>query len=267
MGDLVETLSSIARDHQNALATLAGFVENVRHFIVTQADRSGREIEQPRSFLRPPITLMSTDAQMEEVLAAEKREVEEMRRRFESIRSLTRGYEELLYRMAFIYRVALCEAFIPDVLLAVILTQKSILKSGKSLTFQEIIDHVEKGTLIEVMARKVITPLSYNSIDKQMEWIKEKLGIDLIAGLKDVVELIEIGARRNLFAHANGVVNRIYLELVPSSSHIVGDQLEVSYDYWYRANILLRDICLSLLQSVTNKFSPGQTLPPYFDFG
>jgi hypothetical protein len=42
----------------------------------------------------------------------------------------------------------------------------------------------------------------------------------------------EILARRNLFAHANGIVNDEYKRLVPKSSSSVGDEPTVEYAYW-----------------------------------
>ena len=121
----------------------------------------------------------------------ERTALEDMQRRFEDIQKLTEGYEGLLYRMALIYRVALYDAFIPDLMLAVFLTQTNILKSSKTLTHEEIIEHSEKGTLIAFMADKVITPFSYASVDKQAEWIKDKLGIDLT---KDIGQLERLTA-------------------------------------------------------------------------
>ena len=168
MANLIERLSSIAQNHRDAVATLAGFVEKMRlNFISEKVGQSNRGIQQTPTDVRTPAHLLPSEHQIEKERAIEKALLEDIRRRMEGIQKLTEDYEGLLYRMAFIYRVALYDAFVPDVLMAVVLTQTKLLKSSKTLTHQEIVEHTDKGTLIEFMAEKVITPFSYSSIIDQ----------------------------------------------------------------------------------------------------
>lgn len=266
MPNLIERLLPIATDHRDAIASLAGFVEKVRAFLAGQVGQPARGFQPIPPYAGTPLTLLAADPQAAEARAAEHILLQDMQRRWETIQNLTSGYEGILYRMAFIYRVALFDALIPDALTAVVLTESNILKRGKTLTFEEILEHVQAGSLIEFMAEKVITPVAYLSVAKQAEWIKDKLSIELVSNAAQLHQLIEIMARRNLFAHANGVVNRTYLELVPNAANAVGDHLGVDYDYWYKANILLRDICSSLLRAITIKFASGEQVPNYLEF-
>jgi hypothetical protein len=264
MTTLIERLRPSATNHRNAIASLATFVEKVRLSIAAQ--RSADSQPPKPTYVGTPAHLLATDTERERLFKTGQALYAEVKRKWDEIHALTLGYEELLYKMALIYRVALYDAFIPDALLAVVLTEPRLMKSDNTLTHREVIDHTASGSLIDYIATKMIRPFSYLSTNDQSKWVKKRLSIDLCSSPAELEELTEIVARRNLFAHANGIVNEEYKKLVPKSTSSVGDQLTVDYAYWYRANIALKESCDKFLAELTKKFCPGEPLPDYLGF-
>jgi len=107
---------------------------------------------------------------------------------------------------------------VPDVLTAVLVSRPDMLKSDKKLPHQQILDCPDMPSIIALMAQKELLSVSYQSIVDQQTWVRKHLRIELFDTQGQCDQMIELTARRNLFVHANGLVNERYNTLVPSSS-------------------------------------------------
>ena len=161
----------------------------------------------------------------------------------------------LLMRMAFIYRVALFDAFFMDLLQAIMANQPNLLKDGKkTLTHREAIELSETGSLLEYIAQKELHDFSYASVQEQSDWIDKKFNIPLLPDEDMARQVSEVMARRNLLVHANGIVNRKYLSIVKDSNFSVGDQLSVDKKYYYDCHTTLFAIATYIFEALSKKF-------------
>jgi hypothetical protein len=177
-----------------------------------------------------------------------------LQRTAEDLDHMGMRFPELLLEMAFIYRVALFDALVPDVLTAVLVSRPDMLKSDKKLSHQQILDCPDMPSVIALMAQKELLSVSYQSIVDQQTWVRRHLRIELFDTQGQCDQMIELTARRNLFVHANGLVNERYNALVPSSSHKAGERLFVTEDYWAASDELLQTVGDRLVDEIREKF-------------
>jgi hypothetical protein len=163
-------------------------------------------------------------------------------------------YPRLLVSMAFIYLVALFDAFLTDVFAAVLIERPDALKSKKQLTYDKILELQQKGELVAFMARREINELSYKSMADQSDYYKAKFNIDLADSEVELAALIEIRARRNLLVHNNGVANDIYMEAVKHTTYNLGERVEITFDYWNECKERLNSVADFVHKSVLEKF-------------
>jgi hypothetical protein len=104
------------------------------------------------------------------------------------------------------------------------------------------------------MAQKELQSVSYQSIVDQNSWVKKHLGIELFENRDQYDQMIELTARRNLFVHANGVVNERYNEIVPTLSYKVGERLFVTENYWVASDEILQTVGDHLVNEIHEKF-------------
>jgi hypothetical protein len=87
------------------------------------------------------------------------------------------------------------------------------------------------------------------SFSKQIDTVEKYLAIkspikNTYPGWEDLIELFE---RRNLFAHADGVVNKIYIGNVPATKHSLGQALDVSPRYFSDSIVNLFEFGVKLI--------------------
>jgi hypothetical protein len=145
-----------------------------------------------------------------------------------------------LLEMAFIYRVALYDAFMPDLARVVLASRPRLLKTEKAITHREIIEQASLESLIDLMAEREVEGLTRGSLKDQRKWLTKHLHVDPFPHDDIYGEMQELVARRNLFVHANGIVNQSYLSLVGDSPHKVGERLFVDDEYWDWVSNFLR---------------------------
>ena len=122
------------------------------------------------------------------------------------------------------------------------------------MTHQQILDQPDMLSLVEVMAEKELTEFSYGSVKAQREWISDHMGIALFASEPQYNDVVELTGRRNLFVHANGVVNQTYLTAVVNSPHRLGERLFVDKDYWSRNDRHLTALSAQLISAIQDKY-------------
>lgn len=110
-----------------------------------------------------------------------------------------------------------------------LLNSKNIEMTLKEISLFDSIDDL-RAYYIESQVQTIMR----DSFEKQISTIEKYLGIK--RPIKDDYErwadLIELFERRNLFAHANGVVNKIYLNNTGRVDVVIGERLGVSSGYF-----------------------------------
>jgi len=195
-------------------------------------------------------------------LSFSQREFSLMRHVVNDAYRLTERFPSLLLEMAFIYRVAISDALITDILAAVLVGQPNLLKtSKKTLTYDQVVDLQSIDSIVSYLAGREMLEFSYASVEKQSKWIEDRLGIQLTRSESHLIRLIEMSARRNLLVHNNGIVNDIYLRLVSNSTYSAGQRVRVTDEYWAQSDELLIGIADDLLESIFKKFCSGADVP------
>jgi hypothetical protein len=111
------------------------------------------------------------------------------------------------------------------------------------------------GTLIEFLAEREVAELGYRAFRDQAEYYREKFKLE-IGAMAEVDQLVEIHARRNLFVHNGGVVNRRYLDAVTDTSATFGQRLDVSSEYWAETVEVLSNVARHARDHLTRKYGP-----------
>jgi hypothetical protein len=256
MRGFIDHVSELLSGYQNASDTLAGFME--------YNQRSIGELLSTRRKIVETLNDMPAEAKLLlDEGGGEKIELtEEDKRSFVTAMRAYAGsierYPHMLLNMGFIYLVALFDAFLADVFTSLLSSRPEVMKSGRQLTFERIIELVSEGpdSLIRFMAQSEIHRLSYASIAEQAEYYKTKFKIDLSDSGVGVGVLAEIRARRNLLVHNNGVVNKLYLDAAPSPPPREGEVLNVSYEYWEESQKNLNAVAIFIHKAVVDKFAP-----------
>jgi hypothetical protein len=111
------------------------------------------------------------------------------------------------------------------------------------------------------MAESIVTSIDRRSIGEQLKKIGNRLQIGFRLEEEAQKSLTELIARRNIFTHANGIVNSAYQSLVPESPFPLGKQLDVTYEYWMKGLQLLHTVCNQLLESIFGRHCQGIAAP------
>jgi hypothetical protein len=262
--ELLTQLSDIYGAHVEAVGKVQRFFSEVLMRLVLSYAQTRGVADDASSTAHTPIAALNSP----EALAADKIARQAIQDGYSrndvlinELKKLRASYPDLLHEMSFIYRVALWDALLPDVLKAVLLSRPEMLRSKKTLTHEEILGHADMASLTETMANKELMKLGYQSVADQRKWIQDHLGIDLFQNQAECNEVVEINARRNLLTHANGIVNELYVQAVTSTPLILGKRVEISTPYWRRADELLFNVAERLLVSIGDKFCPDERQP------
>lgn len=138
----------------------------------------------------------------------------------------------LLLNMSFVNLIAIFDAFLADIFIAVLVSKPAMLKSGKQLSYETIISFPSGDDLIRHMASREIHDVGYKSISDQWAYYRDRFGVEVDKSGVDINEIIEMWAERNLLIHNNGIVNDIYLQSVGLPRLKRGDRVEITLAHW-----------------------------------
>src|SRR5215208_5049331 len=113
----------------------------------------------------------------------------------------TTRYPALMLNMAFIYMVALYDAYAADAMTATLEARPEMMKSARQLSYDDVITLVQHGELFGHMARREVADTAYKSFADQVARCKKRFGVDLVPEGVAEDDLIEAFARRNLLVH------------------------------------------------------------------
>jgi len=127
-----------------------------------------------------------------------------------------------------------------------------ILDSKRQFSAHEVFSYTDVDTFRSAVLEKEIDAVLRSSHEDQFEWLENKSKVALTKDLAVWPRFIEICERRNLFAHANGVVSEQYLLKCRSVEYEIdyklGDQLKADANYLYEAAKVFLEIGVKLCQ-------------------
>lgn len=172
---------------------------------------------------------------------------------------------DLVPRVFLIALISQFDAFLGRLLRGLFLLRPELMASTeRSLTLSQLLElgSVEKATA-HLLDKEVESVLRKSHAD-QFAWMENKFDIRLREGLRSWPDFIEVTERRNLFAHADGVVGDQYLEICEKHGAVLetgcekGERLGVSSEYFERAYECVLEIGVKLSQVLWRKVRPDQ---------
>jgi len=215
----------------SAYLDLLMYVKNVQkglQQVIKTSERLERKLKKRKSSSSSRRSLKSTTISV--VLSDEELTV--LQASVKEAVSRVRKHPTLLLNMAFIYLLAIFEAFLADVFRVVLQARPEMLRSNKQLTYQAIVSLGSKDELISHMAARELHEIGYGSTRDQWSYYRDRFGVDLAKAGIAIEKLIEMYAERNLLVHNNGLVNNIYLESVRTPKFKKGGRVEITLDAW-----------------------------------
>lgn len=167
-----------------------------------------------------------------------------------------KAYPKLLLNMSFIYLVAAFDAFLADAFGAVLLYRPEMLRSSKKqLSYEAIVSFAKREDLVGHMAARELNEVGYWPVKAQWTYYHERFGIDLSASPISLEKVVEMVAGRNILVHNNGIVNDIYIAVVPATKLSRGDTFEISEALWLDFSGDLGKLALHCRNSLVGKFA------------
>jgi hypothetical protein len=134
----------------------------------------------------------------------------------------------MMMNMAFVYLIAIFEAFGVDICSTVLIAKPEMLRAEKkTLSYEKILALGSIERLIRHMATRELYEVSYKSVEDQWEIYQKRFGIQAEESGVSLSLLADMTAQRNLLVHNNGVVNERYFEAVTTPTLQMGEHVEI----------------------------------------
>lgn len=179
----------------------------------------------------------------------------------ESVTEVTEALEEALKPawgkladMALIYLIAMFEAFLGDLIRTVVRLRPEMLKSGKQVTAEDVVQADSKDDLIAMLAEREVDSLRKRSFADTIDRLRERFGLDVADASVDTDRLVEFHARRNILVHAGGKVDEAYLRLAPESELEVGERIETQVSEVEQLRMAFLEVATQLATDAKDRF-------------
>jgi hypothetical protein len=135
-------------------------------------------------------------------------------RRLEGRYQKARLAQQLVPRTFLVSLVSQFDAFLGRLIKQLFNMKPEALDSSAStLTFSQLTRFGSIENATEYIIDKEIESVLRKSHAEQFDWLENKFGLTLRAGLDVWPTFVEVTERRNLFVHSNGIVSHQYLEV------------------------------------------------------
>jgi hypothetical protein len=151
------------------------------------------------------------------------------------------------------------DVFLARLIRALVQYRPDILStSERKLSYAEMLSFSSVESARESILEAEIESVLRKNLSEQFAWFESKFEVKLRTELPAWTELVELTQRRNLFVHADGIVNKQYLSVcelngskVPNYS--VGEPLHVDPTYLLRVRDVLLEVSIKLSQVLWRK--------------
>lgn len=159
-------------------------------------------------------------------------------------------HKAFLTEMTLSYLISYQDAFIKDYLFQILISRKTMLKSGTKITYEELLNYNSMKALKEALAQKEVDGVGYRSIDDTCDYFSKRFNIDLSEFI-NWTWLKEATYRRNLIVHNRGITNDLYC--MKTGFKLKGKHLETDIDYVYKSAQTIMDFILYVHSAVLKK--------------
>ncbi|HEY4525958.1 MAG TPA: hypothetical protein VJL32_02585, partial [Candidatus Paceibacterota bacterium] len=138
-----------------------------------------------------------------------------------------------------------------------------IISADKTLTFKELRDFKNINNAVNYLIDREIDNSLYGGHLSQIVWFEKKLNVEIIRYISDILSIfIEMTERRNLFMHADGIVNNRYLSICKQNGVVlgreikIGSQLGMSSEYLRSVHDCFYEISAKITYILWRKINP-----------
>lgn len=157
------------------------------------------------------------------------------------------------------------DAFLGRLLRVLFLLRPELITSSeRTLTLSQLLELGTIESATEYLLEKEIESVLRKSHVEQFSWMENKFSMKLRIGLDSWPVFVELTERRNLFAHANGIVSDQYIAVCKSNGVDLpddcsrGKELVVTPEYFQCAYACVYEIGVKLSQVLWRKLKPDQ---------
>ena len=213
------------------------------------------------TFLDKKGTLLGSSGEMESyaISPMDHDRLSTLRRQLEGVAVTSK----VLPRSFIVALVSEYDCFLSRVLSCLFDLQPELLTpSARVLTFAQLKEFKTVEAATAFLVEKEIESVLRKSHADQFKWLEKRFGLTLTTGLEVWPAFIEVTERRNLFAHCDGLVSSQYLEVCGNHGVLsdeapeVGQQLEVTPDYFASAHASILEVGVKLAQVLWRKVYP-----------
>lgn len=222
--DLADELDNIRRGYSDEVSMIKDFLTGTHKAIRKRPLTHKAFSEKDKQDLQDILDLLVKDMLEDERIRASKKVINYVKRIFTAFK-----YIEFLAEMTLVYLISFYEAFIKDYLKAIVTSRYEILRSKKTLTFEEIISFQSINELVEFMAEKEVAGLAYDSVDDVAKYFNEKFNINFGKNFQLWPIIREASYRRNIIVHNRGITNKIYC--TKTGHKKIGEKLDTDITY------------------------------------
>ncbi|MFH1934451.1 MAG: hypothetical protein ABIN18_23120 [Pseudomonadota bacterium] len=160
------------------------------------------------------------------------------------------AHKKFLNEMTLTYLISYQEAFIKDYLFQILISRKTMLKSGANITYKELLNYNSMKALKEALAQKEVDGVGYGSIDDTCDYFSKRFDIDL-SEFTNWTWLRETTYRRNLIVHNQGITDDLYCR--KTGFELKGKDVETDIDYVVKSGETIMEFILYVHSSVLKK--------------
>jgi hypothetical protein len=171
-------------------------------------------------------------------------------------------FSDLLPKMTLVSLVSLFDAYLARLIKTLFSVRPELLNSSeKNIKLSDLMEFESLDEARDSIVGMEIEGILRESHTDQFKWLEDKLKIPL-RDLDAWKSFVEITERRNLFVHADGIVNKQYLTICKKTgckiddSIVKGDQLSVPPEYYQAACDCIAEIGVKLAQVMWRKILP-----------
>ncbi|APD93958.1 hypothetical protein BM523_08135 [Alteromonas mediterranea] len=176
-------------------------------------------------------------------------------------------FTDLLPKMTLVSLVSVFDSYLAKLIKSFYSARPEALNSSeRQIKLSELLTYDDIEEAKDYILSSEIESVLRSSHTDQFKWLENKLQINELRKLDAWGEFIEITERRNLFVHADGVINRQYLNICKSSDEgcdgnlTVGDKLGVSPEYYDRACDVIAEVGVKLGQIMWRKLLTNELI-------
>lgn len=116
--------------------------------------------------------------------------------------------------------------YLTDLLAAIYRSKPQALRSGEQVRIDEVLRHATMDELVEFLCQRKVHQLSYEGMTALHAILEKELSFSLFEVPLELERAVLLVEKRNLVAHARGVVNKVFLQRQPMSEHSLGERLK-----------------------------------------